>query len=449
MIEIEVGSYAQVDLDTSNAPGTGEITFTYSDQDVAEFKDGIISTIDNGTTTITATKAADDNYNAATDSIQVRVVDPTPTLDQRIRFKPSQPLTMIVGTTENVELNTDDAPGDGDITFSSSNENVAQYDDGVIYANGIGTATITANKEADNTYRATGTTIEITVVDRRQQDVEFERAGPLRVAVDNILVNPLIINDGVPDGTTYASSNTKIATVDNEGQVTGVSPGKVTISADVSGNSEFLPTRASYEVTVYGNPTLKEQQIQFVPSETWTLIVGSSRKIQMDLSNAPGSGEIVIQSSNDKIAQYDSGIIYANTVGRATLRAIKEADAEYQSATTTVNIIVIDRREQDIEFERPGPISTRVGNTFSNPLIVNEGVPDGITYSTSNSKIATVSDSGEVRALAQGNVTIRAQVPGNSEYEEASASYRLTVDNRLINPELPIGSNPPALDITN
>ena len=48
----------------------------------------------------------------------------------------------------------------------------------------------------------------------------------------------------------YSSSNTSVATVDNNGDVTLVSPGRTVISASFSGNSNYNPATASYTLSV-------------------------------------------------------------------------------------------------------------------------------------------------------------------------------------------------------
>lgn len=67
-----------------------------------------------------------------------------------------------------------------------------------------------------------------------------------------------------------------------------------------------------------------------------------------------------------------------------------------------------------------------VGEAFTAPVL--SGVTDGVTYSSSNTAVATVDEStGAVTIVAAGTTTITASAPATAEYEAGTASYTLTV----------------------
>lgn len=67
-----------------------------------------------------------------------------------------------------------------------------------------------------------------------------------------------------------------------------------------------------------------------------------------------------------------------------------------------------------------------VGQAFTAPTL--SGVTTGVTYSSSNTGVATVNNSGVVTILAAGTTTITASAPATNEYEAGTASYTLTVN---------------------
>ena len=80
---------------------------------------------------------------------------------------------------------------------------------------------------------------------------------------------------------------------------------------------------------------------------------------------------------------------------------------------------------RNLEFSSEAATAT-VGQAFTSPTL--SGVTTGVTYSSSNTGIATVNNSGVVTIVAAGTTTITASAPATDEYEAGTASYTLTVN---------------------
>ena len=76
-----------------------------------------------------------------------------------------------------------------------------------------------------------------------------------------------------------------------------------------------------------------------------------------------------------------------------------------------------------------------VGQEFTTPTL--SGVTTGVTYSSSNTGVATVNNSGVVTIVAAGTTTITASAPATDEYEAGTASYTLTVSAAQPEPDQP------------
>lgn len=603
-ISLFVGEDVLVELDESEAPGTGEITFTYSNNGVAVFENDIISSIDNGTTTITATKAADANFLTTQAQITVTVIDDvddqdiafqrqgdqevfvdevfsnplivsrgvsdgiqysvdntdlatvngigevvpnlpgvvniiasvpgnsefnpasasyqltikarnqTPLLPQEIEFIPGNDLQLISGTRANVALDTSKAPGTGEITISYSNNGVAEFRDGVIIANEIGSTTLTAFKASDNLYEAATATINVTVTGKTLRECAFESAGNLIGTVGETLSNPFIVLNAASDGIVYNSSNQNVASVDSSGSVTLNSAGQAIINATAPETAEFTSCAARYQLTVVDKPPpqinfekpephvifedeifsnrllingevsdlveyrgnnskiatvddrgrvtpagfdfgivtitalfpgtdklssaslsydltvqskLKDQVIRFSLNNPTQLLVGESVGADLDTSGAPGTGDIRFSSSDPTIASVEGRVIFAHREGTVVITAFKEKDNEYDSAEATVTVEVSGLSDQDVEFEQPGPLAIQVNGSIRNPVTVTRGVSEGITYSSSDEAVAQVNDIGEVFGATTGMVSIKAEIPGNTEFNPATIEYDLEV----------------------
>lgn len=81
--------------------------------------------------------------------------------------------------------------------------------------------------------------------------------------------------------------------------------------------------------------------------------------------------------------------------------------------------------------------TAEAGKAFTAPTLT--ATADGqtvtgltFTYSSSDTSVATVDDSGAVTIVAAGETTITASFAGNDSYNEASASYTLTVSQPVV-----------------
>ena len=137
------------------------------------------------------------------------------------------------------------------VSWTSSDEDVAIIDnDGVVTLVAPGTTTITASYAGDGTtYGASSDTYELEVTDSRAEAGLAYEVTEQSVIIGEVLDAPTLTN---PYSLTvnYYSGNEDIATVDANGNVTGVAPGTTTITAMFAGNSIYRPGSASYTIKV-------------------------------------------------------------------------------------------------------------------------------------------------------------------------------------------------------
>ncbi|TQV74553.1 hypothetical protein FKG94_16205, partial [Exilibacterium tricleocarpae] len=130
--------------------GDGAISYRSSDTGVATVDaEGKVTARGAGSVMITADKAADARYAAASASYEITVSLAV----QTITFEQAGPLELLVGGTLRNPASGGD--GTGDIHYHSSDPAVVTVDaTGKVTVTGAGSATITANKEADARYAA-------------------------------------------------------------------------------------------------------------------------------------------------------------------------------------------------------------------------------------------------------------------------------------------------------
>ncbi|MDE5772407.1 MAG: Cna B-type domain-containing protein [Ruminococcus sp.] len=156
----------------------------------------------------------------------------------------SDNFTIVAGAEGTLSATLNGSAADG-VTFSSDNNSVISVNDSTIKANGIGTATITA------TVGDVSTTQTITVT----LPSDFAILGDKEVAIDDTLNLSIDKNYGT---FTWSSSKDSIATVDQDGKVTGISAGEVTITA-IRNDGE---SRTKTITVVVGSVTLTASEAQ-------------------------------------------------------------------------------------------------------------------------------------------------------------------------------------------
>lgn len=248
----------------------------------------------------------------------------------------------------------------------------------------------------------------------------------IRPMIANILVGQtqLFVASGTfSDGTTrelsdvlWASNNPSVASIDATGTARGLGGGGASISATKDGITTFASLGVEW-------PTL--QSITVTPV---TALVEAGQTQQFTATGAFNDGSIQTltnvswTSNNTAVATVDlSGRARGVTGGQATITASR--DGVGGSATLTVNPPTL----QSIALSPPAA-RIRVGETAQLSVLgtysdgVVRAVASGVSWSSSDSSLATVSASGLVKAVGVGTVTVIASVEGKS----ASATITLS-----------------------
>ena len=188
---------------------------------------------------------------------------------------------------------------------------------------------------------------------------------------------------------TYKSSNEKVATIDSDGNIKGISPGKITITAT---NGAVTATK---EITVE-SITLSNISEMGVQEQ-------KSLKATLEPSYAP-SKNIVYKSSNTSVATIDdNGNIKSLSTGVTTITATNGI------ATATKEIYVEDIHlglTKEIELKSTASLKAQISPS---KLPTKYEIPSqNITYKSSNEKVATIDTNGQVEGLSTGKTTITA-----------------------------------------
>ena len=193
------------------------------------------------------------------------------------------------------------------LAFTSSNENVATVSaKGVVTGKNAGTATITAW-----TFNKKKATCKVTVRSGKAPTSVSLNVATLQLGVKEKFTLVPAVNSGASTTYTFASKNTKIATVSAKGVVTGKKAGSTQIAVKTHNG-----LTAICKVTVYKAPS----KVTVSPS-TLSLTTGASAQLTAKITSGSTSS-IVWTSSNVSVATVDQfGIVRALSAGTATITA--------------------------------------------------------------------------------------------------------------------------------
>ena len=165
---------------------------------------------------------------------------------------------------------------------------------------------------------------------------------------------------------------------------------------------------------------------------------GKKHSIKVETTPAEG---VNVQYKTSSEGTYSDDVITLTDVGTVTVywQATKGGMTITGSA-----VLTITKAARDISYETKS-VSKRIGAAnFTNKLTVNEDKTFGeITYESSNESVAKVNAAtGEVTIVGVGTAVIAATAAGSDNYDEASASYTLTVSRRASAPSAPSATTP-------
>lgn len=311
---------------------------------------------------------------------------------------------------ESLSLSVSVLPDDADksITWYSSNNTVATVSsEGVVSQVGDGTVVITAVSTSYPTI-SDSVTIEVTSTPRVQGVTVSPRGGIYTLYVGKtagiVQMNAAVYPSDTDQSVNWSVDNSSIATISSNGLLTAKADGIVTVIAtSVSGG-----TKGYCVMTVEQLPT------SITVSGDNTVIEGGTIALTAIIS--PGNVNnkhkgIIWSSSDDNIATVtSSGVVKGEGSGSAIIFATSDADGTVTGQkTVSVNIL-----PTSVTISNPSSTVMDIGGkqTLSVTVSPSNATNKSLTWSTSDSSVATVSD-GVVTAKASGSVTITAATVNN------------------------------------
>ncbi len=225
---------------------------------------------------------------------------------------------------------------------------------------------------------------------------------------------------------TYTSSDTTVASISGS-TVTIIGGGTATITATQSETSMYYGESISCTLTVE-DKVLPSLEIGTISAKTY-----GAAPFQLPVTSN-SSGELSYSSSNTNVATIsNTGMITTVGAGTTTITATQIANSNYLGSSTTVSLTV-NKASPTISMSEIGA-KTHGAAPFQLPVTSNSS--GDLSYSSSNTNVATISNTGMITTVGAGTTTITASQAGVTNYNPGSTSSVLTVNkNNSTNPTL-------------
>ena len=284
------------------------------------------------------------------------------------------------------------------VTWKSDKPEIATVDaNGKVTAVKVGEATITVTTEdggktATCKVTVSDTEIKVTGVTLNKTETSIFVGG------SETLTATVAPADATNKKVTWKSSNAAVASVDANGKVTGVKAGEATITVTTEDGGKT----ATCKVTV------KPNLVSEITLAALAIYVGESKAVTATVKpDGATNKELTWKSSDESIATVDAtGKVTGVKIGTTTITATAR-DGSGVSGSCTVTVL------SHVKKVTVTPANLTLGKNKSYTLTATvdaqPGTDTGVTWTSSDTTIATVDATGKVTATDKvGTVTITA-----------------------------------------
>ncbi|MCM1545908.1 MAG: Ig-like domain-containing protein [Clostridiales bacterium] len=270
----------------------------------------------------------------------------------------------------------------------------------------FGSASMTACNVIDgsgtgtNQEQGDGTTVAVSGVSLNKP------ALSLKVGGNETLTATVSPDDATDRSVTWSSDNTAVADVDQTGKVTAKAAGTAHITVTTVSGSKT----ASCTVTVSENdPVVVHVTDVTLNKPSLTLTVGGSEKLTETVAPAGATNTNVSWSSSDSsVASVSDGVVTANKAGTAVITVTTEDGSHTAQCSVTVNPATAATVHVTGVTVSPTSANVNKGGQkqLTKTIAPANASNQNVTWSSGNTAVATVDQTGKVTAKAAGSATI-------------------------------------------
>ena len=234
------------------------------------------------------------------------------------------------------------------------------------------------------------------------EKVEINKTELTLIKGDVETLTAKVYPDNVKDSKVYwTSENRNIATVDNQGKVTGVAGGETTIIARSSDATVYAECKVKVDVPV-DSIVLNQKEVTMLQNETHVL----APIISPEDATVK---EVQWSSSNKEVVRVtEDGVLIGLQQGRAIVTALIRDDYGTHTATCTVVLpesLLVDVTEVRLNKDKM-TLEKGTRETLTATVFPDDATNKSLVWTSSNKNVAIVNANGRVTGLSAGKATI-------------------------------------------
>ena len=243
---------------------------------------------------------------------------------------------------------------------------------------------------------------------------------------ENTTISAKDSNNNSIEGVSFKSDHPEIVSVENT-TLTAKKVGTAVITATVTDEDETTPrTLGSVTITV-------QSGVSAITADTSVEIDVDSlatASLSVKLTGAASGDVLAVQSSDTTVVTVPASVDASTDSCSVTLTAVKTGTATVTlscgTATAQVAVTVKATKDHTVTFEKQ-KLTVKKGETAVNPATKGPAAGDKLTYASSNTAVAAVTEDGTVTGVDAGTATITATVRNASDVIVGTASYTVEV----------------------
>lgn len=253
-------------------------------------------------------------------------------------------------------------------------------------------------------------------------------AGNTTLKVGNTTTVSVTDADGnAVTGVTLTSDHTDIVSVIDSSTIKALKVGSATITAMVTEDGK-TQTLGSVQITV-------ELGVTAITADPSSIEIDADNaktaSLSVTLTGAAAGDVLAVRSSDESVVTVPASVDASTGSCSVTLTAVKTGTATVtlscgQATPAQVTVTVKATKDHTVTFEKQ-KLTVKKGETAVNPATKGPAAGDKLTYASSNTAVAAVTEDGTVTGVAAGTATITATVKNASDVIVGTASYTVEV----------------------